>query len=223
MLMEEIFNPQVLFYLFTVPVTRTIVSTWVVMAFLVLFSFLLTRKMSFVPGRLQNVLELFVEAIINLIEGMSPGNGKKFLPLVGTLALFIGTANLAHLVPGLKAPTSDFNTAFSLALVVFFAVPFYGIATRGLKNYFKEYISPSPILLPFHIISEITRTFSLALRLFGNILGEEIIIGILFLLAPLFVPVPMMLFSIFTGIIQAYIFTILTVVYLSSAVEVSKH
>lgn len=220
--MEEIFNPQVLFYLFTIPITKTIISTWVVMAFLVLFSFFLTRKMTFIPGRLQNVLELFVEAIINLIEGMSPGNGRKFLPLVGTLALFIGTANLAHLVPGLKAPTSDFNTAFALALVVFFAVPFYGITTQGPKQYFKEYISPSPILLPFHIISEITRTFSLALRLFGNILGEEIIIGILFLLAPLFVPVPMMLFSIFTGVIQAYIFTILTVVYLSSAVEVSK-
>lgn len=221
--MEEIFNPHVLFYILTVPITKTIISTWLVMAFLLIFSWFLTRKMSFVPGRLQNVIELFVEAIVNLIEGMSPGNGKRFLPLVGTLALFIGTANIAHLVPGLKAPTSDFNTAFALALVVFFAVPFYGIATRGLKSYLKEYLSPSPILLPFHIISELTRTFSLALRLFGNILGEEIIVGILFILAPIFVPVPMMLFSIFTGIIQAYIFTILTVVYLSSAVEVSKH
>ncbi|MGQ9473981.1 MAG: F0F1 ATP synthase subunit A [Candidatus Caldatribacteriaceae bacterium] len=221
--MEEIFNPHVLFHIFTVPITKTVISTWVVMAFLVIISWFLTRKMSFVPGRLQNVIELFVEAIVNLIEGMSAGNGKRFLPLVGTLALFIGTANLAHLIPGLRAPTSDFNTAFALALVVFFAVPFYGIAARGVKNYLKEYLSPSPILLPFHIISELTRTFSLALRLFGNILGEEIIIGILFILAPVFVPVPMMLFSIFTGIIQAYIFTILTVVYLSSAVEVSKH
>lgn len=221
--MEEMFNPHVLFYILTVPITKTVISTWLVMAFLVILSWLITRKMSFVPGRLQNVVELFVEAIVNLIEGVSLGNGKRFLPLVGTLALFIGTANLAHLVPGLKAPTSDFNTTFALALVVFFAVPFYGVTTRGFKGYLKEYLSPSPILLPFHVISELTRTFSLALRLFGNILGEEIIIGILFILAPIFVPVPMMLFSIFTGIIQAYIFTVLTVVYLSSAVEVSKH
>ncbi|MBC7218465.1 MAG: F0F1 ATP synthase subunit A [Candidatus Caldatribacterium sp.] len=208
---------------FGLPITKTVVSTWVVMGFLVLLSFLLTRKMSLVPTRLQNIVELFVEAIINLIEDMSPGNGRKFLPLVGTLALFIGTSDVAGLVPGLKSPTSDFNTTLALALVVFFAVPFYGIRTRGLKNYLKSYFSPSPILAPFHVISEITRTVSLALRLFGNIMGEEIIIAILFLLSPLFLPLPMMLFSIFTGIIQAYIFTVLTVVYLSAAVESSGH
>ncbi len=220
--MEELFNPQVFFYFLGLPVTKTVVSTWIVMAFLVILSWFITRRMNPVPTRLQNIVELFVEAIINLIEGMSPGNGRKFLPLVGSLALFIGTASIAHLVPGLKAPTSDFNTAFALALVVFFAVPFYGIAMRGVRGYFREYVSPSPILLPFHIISEITRTFSLALRLFGNILGEEIIIGIFFLLSPLFVPIPMMLFSVFTGVIQAYIFTILTVVYISAAVEVHE-
>ena len=218
--MEETLNPSVVFFIFGLPVTKIVVSTWFVMAFLVIASFISTRKLDFIPTRfLQNVLELFVEAIIYLIEDMSPGNGKKFLPLVGTLALFIGTANLAGLVPGMSSPTSDFNTTLALALVVFCSVPYYGIKTRGVKDYFKDYISPSPIMAPFHVISEITRTFSLALRLFGNILGEEIIIAILFLLAPLFVPVPMMLFSIFTGIVQAYIFTILTVVYLSAAVS----
>ncbi|HXL03055.1 MAG TPA: F0F1 ATP synthase subunit A [Candidatus Atribacteria bacterium] len=218
--MEETLNPSVVFFIFGLPVTKIVVSTWFVMAFLVIASFISTRKLDFIPTRfLQNVLELFVEAIIYLIEDMSPGNGKKFLPLVGTLALFIGTANLAGLVPGLSSPTSDFNTTLALALVVFCSVPYYGIKTRGVKDYFKDYISPSPIMAPFHVISEITRTFSLALRLFGNILGEEIIIAILFLLSPLFVPVPMMLFSIFTGIVQAYIFTILTVVYLSAAVS----
>ena len=218
--MEEALNPGVLFLLFGIPVTKTVVSTWIVMAFLVVASFISTRKLDFVPKRfLQNVVELFVEAIMYLIEDMSPGNGKKFLPLVGTLALFIGTANLAGLVPGLSSPTSDFNTTLALALVVFFSVPYYGIKTRGAKNYFKDYITPSPIMAPFHIISEVTRTFSLALRLFGNIMGEEIVIAILFLLSPILVPVPMMLFSIFTGIVQAYIFTILTAVYLSSAVS----
>ncbi|MCS7241848.1 MAG: F0F1 ATP synthase subunit A [Candidatus Caldatribacterium sp.] len=221
--MEEVLNPHVLFVFLGLPVTKTVVSTWVVMGFLVLFSLLLTRRMHLVPTRFQNVLELFVEAILNLVEDMSPGNGRKFLPLVGTLALFIGTSDVTGLVPGLKSPTSDFNTTLALALVVFFAVPFYGIKTKGLKNYLKSYLSPSPILAPFHIVSEITRTVSLALRLFGNIVGEEIIIAILFLLSPLFLPLPMMLFSIFTGIIQAYIFTVLTVVYLSAAVESSGH
>ncbi len=218
--MEETLNPSIVFFLFGIPVTKIVVSTWFVIAFLVIASFISTRKMDFIPKRfLQNVVELFVEAIIYLIEDMSPGNGKKFLSLVGTLALFIGTANLAGLVPGLSSPTSDFNTTLALALVVFFSVPYYGIRTRGAKDYFKDYITPSPIMAPFHIISEITRTFSLALRLFGNIMGEEIVIAILFLLSPLFVPVPMMLFSIFTGIVQAYIFTILTAVYLSAAVS----
>ncbi|WP_017890319.1 F0F1 ATP synthase subunit A [Candidatus Caldatribacterium sp. SIUC1] len=221
--MEEIFNPQVFFVFLGIPVTKTVVSTWVVMGFLVLFSFFLTRRMRPVPTRLQNVLELFVEAILHLVEEMSPGNGKRFLPLVGTLALFIGTSDVAGLVPWLKSPTSDFNTTLALALVVFFAVPFYGITIKGVRNYFRSYLSPSPILAPFHVISEITRTVSLALRLFGNIMGEEIIIAILFLLSPLFLPLPMMLFSIFTGIIQAYIFTVLSVVYLSAAVESSGH
>lgn len=221
--MEEVFSPHVLFVLFGIPVTKTVVSTWAVMGFLVLLSLFLTRRMRLVPTRMQNILELFVEAILHLIEDMSPGNGRKLLPLVGALALFIGTSNIAGLVPGLKSPTSDFNTTLALALVVFFAVPFYGVVTRGARNYLKSYFSPSPILFPFHVISEITRTFSLALRLFGNIMGEEVVIAILFLLSPLFVPLPMMLFSIFTGIVQAYIFTVLTVVYLSAAIESSGH
>ncbi len=215
----ENLGPHILFKVGPLPVTTTVVATWLVMGFLVLFSFFVTRRLKFFPSRLQNLLELFVEAILNMIDDMAPSRGRIFLPLIGTLALFIGTANLTGLIPGLKAPTSDFNTTLALALVVFAAVPYYGIKIQGWKNYLKTYISPSPIMAPFHIISEITRTFSLALRLFGNILGEEIVIAILFILAPLFVPVPMMLFAIFTGVIQAYIFTILTIVYLSAAVE----
>lgn len=215
----EILTTRVLFFIGPLPVTPTVTATWIVMGFLVIISILVTRKLEFIPGRFQNLLEMFVEAILNMIEDMSPHNGRLFLPLVGTLALFIGTANLTGLVPGLKAPTSDLNTTLALALVVFCAVPYYGIKIQGWKEYLKTFIQPSPILLPFHILEEITRTFSLALRLFGNILGEEIIIAILFLLSPLFVPVPMMLFAIFTGVIQAYIFSILTIVYLSAAVE----
>ncbi|MCX6089510.1 MAG: F0F1 ATP synthase subunit A [Candidatus Atribacteria bacterium] len=215
----EFLTTKIYFYLGTLPVTKTVVSTWLVMGALIIASILATRHLKFIPGRWQNILEMFVEGIINMIEDMSPHNGKQLLPLVGALALFIGSANLAGLIPGLKAPTSDFNTTLALALVVFCAVPYYGVKNQGWKNYLKVYITPSPIMAPFHIISEVTRTFSLALRLFGNILGEEIVIAILFILSPLIVPVPMMLFAIFTGVIQAYIFTILTIVYLSAAIE----
>ena len=149
------------------------VATWLVMGFLVLVSILITRKLQFLPGRWQNLLELFVEGIMNMINDMAPSRGRIFLPLVGTLALFIGAANLTGLIPGLEAPTSDFNTALALALIVFAAVPYYGVKIQGWKNYLKTYISPSPVMAPFHIISEITRTFSLALRLFGNILGRN--------------------------------------------------
>jgi F-type H+-transporting ATPase subunit a len=170
----ENLGPHILFMIGPLPVTTTVVATWLVMGFLVLVSILITRKLQFLPGRWQNLLELFVEGIMNMINDMAPSRGRIFLPLVGTLALFIGAANLTGLIPGLEAPTSDFNTALALALIVFAAVPYYGVKIQGWKNYLKTYISPSPVMAPFHIISEITRTFSLALRLFGNILGEEI-------------------------------------------------
>ena len=143
------------------------VATWLVMGFLVLVSILITRKLQFLPGRWQNLLELFVEGIMNMINDMAPSRGRIFLPLVGTLALFIGAANLTGLIPGLEAPTSDFNTALALALIVLLQFLLRS-KNSGMENYLKlTYRLPSDG--SFHIISEITRTFSLALRLFGNI------------------------------------------------------
>ena len=153
---------------------------------------------------------------------MIPEQPRLFLPVVGTLAVFIAACNLGGLIPGLKAPTADINTPLALALVVFFVVHYYAIWVKGLLGHLRHYVEPIFIMLPIEIAGEFARTLSLTFRLFGNIMGEEIVIGVLYLIVPLLVPVPMMLFSIFTAVIQAYVFTLLTVVYLAGAVEAHR-
>jgi len=219
---EEI-APYVVFTVGPLEVTSTIVNTWAMMLLLGVGVYLAGRNLKLRPGLVQNVLEWLVEAIENLIREMAGVKDTAiFLPIVGTLAFFIGSANLIGLLPGLRSPTPDINTPLAMALVVFFSVPYFGIRTRGLWAYLKHYVEPIFLMLPVEIASEIARTFSLTFRLFGNIMGEEIIISVLFIVMPLFVPVPMMLFSIFTGLLQAYIFTLLTCVYIGGAVKAHK-
>jgi F-type H+-transporting ATPase subunit a len=215
--------PYVVFTVGPLEVTSTIVNTWAMMLLLGVGAYLIGRNLKLRPGLVQNMLEWVVEAIETLIRDMvGVEDTTIFLPVVGTIALFIGTANLIGLLPGLKSPTPDINTPLAMALVVFFSVPYFGIRTRGLWGYLKHYIEPIFLMLPIEIASEIARTFSLTFRLFGNIMGEEIIISIMFIVTPLFVPVPVMLFSIFTGLLQAYIFTLLTCVYIGGAVKAHK-
>ena len=212
--------PHVVFTVGPLKVTSTVVNTWAMMLLLGVGAYLIGRNLKLRPGLVQNLLEWIIEAIEKLIREMvGVEDTTIFLPVVGTLAFFIGSANLIGLLPGLKSPTPDINTPLSMALVVFFSVPYFGIRTRGLWRYLKHYVEPIFLMLPIEIASEIARTFSLTFRLFGNIMGEEIIISILFIVMPLFVPVPMMLFSIFTGLLQAYIFTLLTCVYIGGAVK----
>ena len=212
--------PHVVFTIGPLEVTSTVVNTWAMMLLLSVGIFLVGRNLKLRPGLVQNALEWLVESIEGLIREMvGVEDTAVFLPVVGTLAFFIGTANLIGLIPGLKSPTPDINTPLAMALVVFFSVPYYGIRTRGIWKYLKRYVEPIFLMLPIEIAGEIARTFSLTFRLFGNILGEEIIISILFVVMPLFMPVPMMLFSIFTGLLQAYIFTLLTCVYISGAIK----
>jgi F-type H+-transporting ATPase subunit a len=220
---EEI-APKVVFSLGPLQVTSTVVNTWIMILVLGVSSFFLGRSFKVRPGMVQNAIEWFVEAIQKIISQNIGGRDPNlFFPLVGTLVLFIGVANLLGLVPGLHSPTPDINTPLALALVVFFSVPYFGIRTQGLWGYLKHYVQPIFIMLPIEVASEIARTFSLTFRLFGNILGEEIIIAILFVISPFIVPVPMMLFSIFTGVLQAYIFTLLTCVYIGGAVKAHQH
>lgn len=219
---EEI-APSVVFTVGPLEVTSTVVSTWAMMLVLGAGAYVVGRNLKLRPGPVQNLLEWVVQGIENLIRQMvGVEDTTIFLPFVGTLAFFIGTANLIGLIPGLRSPTPDINTPLALALSVFFSVAYFGIRTRGAWGYLKHYVEPIFIMLPIEIASEIARTFSLTFRLFGNILGEEIIISILFIVMPLFVPVPMMLFSIFTGLLQAYVFTLLTCVYIGGAVKAHK-
>jgi F-type H+-transporting ATPase subunit a len=219
---EEI-SPSVVFALGPLEVTSTVISTWTMMLLLGAGAYVAGHNLKLRPGPVQNLLEWIVEGIENLIRQMvGVEDSTIFLPFVGTLAFFIGSANLIGLIPGLRSPTPDINTPLALALSVFFSVPYFGVRTCGVWRYLKHYVEPIFIMLPIEIASEIARTFSLTFRLFGNILGEEIIISILFIVMPLFVPVPMMLFSIFTGLLQAYVFALLTCVYIGGAVKAHK-
>lgn len=219
---EEELIPKVIFEWGPVQLTSTVVYTWIVMAVILTVFILLGRNLKLRPTRFQNMLEWIVEAIDNLIRDMIPEQPRLFLPFVGTLAIFITACNLAGLVPGMRSPTTDLNTPLALAIVVFFSVHYYGIRVKGLIGHLRHYVEPIFIMLPIEIAGELARTMSLTFRLFGNVMGEEIVIAVLFLILRPFVAIPMMLFSIFTGVIQAYVFSLLTVVYISGAVEAHK-
>ena len=211
--------PPVLFRLGPVEVTSTVAYSLIVSAVLIGFALLVRYSL----GRRMSGWQVAAEFLIDHLEGvmrdMFACDPRPYTPLVVTLALFIGAANLIGLVPGMQAPTADFSTTAALAAVVFLAVPFYGIRARGLRGYLRHYLEPTPLLLPLEIITEFSRTLALAIRLFGNVMSEELVIAVLLLIAGLLVPVPLMMLAIITGLVQAYIFAVLTVVYLSAAVR----
>lgn len=216
---EEI-APKLVFAIGPIQVTTTVVNTWIMIGMIGFASYLIGRSFKVRPTGLQNAIEWFQEAIQGIItNNISSENMRLFFPLIASIAIFVGAANLIGLIPGLNSPTPDINTPVAMALIVFLSVPYFGIRTRGFWGYLKHYVEPIFLMLPIEIASEIARTFSLSFRLFGNIMGEEIIIAILFVIAPFIVPVPMMLFSIFTGVLQAYIFTLLASVYIGGAVK----
>jgi F-type H+-transporting ATPase subunit a len=200
-------------------INATIVFAWGVMALLVGGSWLITRRLTSVAEipRWQNLLEVIVTGIRDHIREVSRQEPGLYLPFVGTLFLFIISANLLAIVPGFIAPTGSLSTTTALAICVFIAVPLFGISHEGLGSYLKHYIQPTPLMLPFNIIGELSRTIALAVRLYGNIMSGSIIIGILLSLTPFFFPIVMQLLGLITGAIQAYIFAILSMVYIASA------
>lgn len=202
-----------------VKLNATILFTWLVMAILTLFSWLVTRRInaSFQITRGQNVLEVVVEAVMGQIEEVSQQNPRPYLAFIGTLFLFIIVSNVLAIVPGFQPPTGSLSTTAALALCVFLAVPIFGIRAQGLGSYLKQYIEPTPIMLPFNIIGEVSRTLSLAVRLFGNMMSGGLIAAILLTIVPLFFPIIMQALGLLTGVIQAYIFAILAMVYIASA------
>ena len=200
----------------------TIVFTWLVMSLLTFIAWLVTRRLSTgsAISRWQHLLEVLILGIRDQIKEISHQEPGKYLPFVGTLFLFIATANLLGVVPGYISPTASLSTTTALAICVFIAVPLYGITSEGVLAYLKHYVKPTVFMLPFNVIGEISRTIALAVRLYGNIMSGTVIVAILLSLTPYFFPVIMQLLGLLTGMIQAYIFAVLAMVYIASATSV---
>jgi F-type H+-transporting ATPase subunit a len=172
--------------------------------------------------RWQNALEIIVLGIEKQISSVGLSNPRQYMGFLGTLFLFVALANLLTVIPGYEPPTGSLSTTLSLALCVFVAVPYYGIKQRGLKDYLGSYTKPTIIMLPFNVIGEISRTFALAVRLFGNIMSGTMIIAIMLLIAPFIFPIVMTALGLLTGMVQAYIFFILASVYIAAATSVNN-
>jgi len=205
-------------------INATILFTWIVMALLVVGSWLVTRRLTsdVHPERGQNALEAVVEMVQNQISEISQEESYRYLPFISTLFLFIVVSNVLSIVPGFQAPTASLSTTTALALCVFVAVPLFGVSAQGLRSYLKQYTQPSPIMLPFNIIGEISRTLALAVRLYGNMMSGAMIVAILLVILPLFFPIIMQLLGLLTGVIQAYIFAVLAMVYIASAAQMQQ-
>ncbi|MDB4572303.1 F0F1 ATP synthase subunit A [Akkermansiaceae bacterium] len=199
----------------------TIVFTWMVMLILIVGAKLITRNLTteHKRSRWQNLLEILVTAIVSQIAEVGLRSPKKYLSFLGTLFLFVATAALCTVIPGYEPPTGSLSTTAALALCVLVAVPTFGIMDQGVGGYLKSYIEPTVIMLPFNLISEVSRTLALAVRLFGNIMSGAMIVAILLTITPFIFPVVMTLLGLLTGMVQAYIFTVLAAVYIAAAVR----
>ena len=209
----------VLFHLGPVTVTRPVVTTWAIMAVLTLVGWFVTRRLAQHPDRRQALLELIVTGIMGQIEDVIRKDPRPFLPVLGTLFIFLVAANLSGVLPGVEAPTGKLETPAALGLITFASVHFFGVRARGPFGYLASFAKPKLIMLPLNILSEITRTFSLMVRLFGNVMSGEFIIALIVALAGLFVPIPLMALELLVGVVQAYIFTVLATVFIGAAVE----
>lgn len=217
-MMASPLTTEVLFRLGPVPITMPVAVTWGLMAVLTLISVLATRKLRLDPGPGQAALELLVTSVQGQIRETLRTDPAPYLPFLATLFIFIASANLLSLVPGVEPPTAHLETDAALAVIVFFAVHYFGIRVRGLAGYLINFTNPTWIMLPLNLLSEITRTFSLMVRLLGNIMSGVFVIGIVLSLVGLLVPIPFMALELLTGLIQAYIFTVLAMVFIGGAV-----
>jgi len=199
-----------------------IVMSLIVAIFLILFFGLASRRLSLIPSKLQNVLELVVEFFESLLTDIIGEKGKKYLPMISTIGLFILVSNILGLIPGFMSPTSKLNVTVGCALSVFVYYHWQGIKARGLLKYLKHFTGPipllAPLMIPIEIISHFSRPVSLSVRLFGNIFAEELLIVVIASIIPFFLPLPFMIVSLFTAIIQAFVFVLLTCIYIAGAV-----
>ncbi|MBM4431804.1 MAG: F0F1 ATP synthase subunit A, partial [Chloroflexi bacterium] len=197
-MLEEVF-PHVVFRVLGIPVQNTVISTWFVMLLILGAVYWIGRHES-------EALVMLVDFIVDSVSEVMGRSAVPYLPLLGTLAIFIAVANTISIVPLLPSPTQALDTPFTLAMIVFFSVHYFGIRDRGLRGYLKDLADPI-FLLPLELIGQLSRTLSLTLRLFGNVLSTQLIVAVIFSLLPLIVPLPLIGFSMLTGVLQAYIFT----------------
>jgi F-type H+-transporting ATPase subunit a len=200
-----------------------VVYTWAIMLVLIVAGRLAARNLTLVPGKVQNVAEVVVEQIANFQDSVMGPKGRPFFPLIATIIIFVVTCNLNGLIPGSSSPTANLNTTLALALIIVLTTHLTGIYKHGLR-YIKHFLGPSPFLIPLifpvEVISHLARVLSLSLRLFGNIMGEDLVIAVLFALAgAFFVPLPMMFLALFTGFLQGFVMTLLAMLYIGEALE----
>ncbi|WP_210245841.1 F0F1 ATP synthase subunit A [Rhizobium straminoryzae] len=217
--MSSPLSTDVLFHIGPIPVSDPVVVTWGIMAVMTLGLWLATRRLTIKAGPVQAVLEMIVEVIDGQIRESMQVDPAPYRTLIGTLFLFIFIANWSSLIPGVEPPTAHIETDAALAALVGGATLYFGIRVRGLGGYLKTFAEPSWVMIPLNIIEQITRTFSLIVRLFGNVMSGVFVIGIVLSLAGLLVPIPLMALDLLTGAVQAYIFAILATVFLGSAVS----
>jgi F-type H+-transporting ATPase subunit a len=207
-----------------IKLSATIVFTWGLMLVLVVGARAITRKLSIglKRARWQNLLEIVVLGIVKQIEEVGLVQPRRYLPFLGTLFLFVGLAAVCTVIPGYQPPTGSLSTTAALALSVFVAVPLFGIEEQGVRGYLESYLKPTVMMLPFNIISELSRTLALAVRLFGNMMSGAMIIAILLTITPFIFPIVMTALGLLTGMVQAYIFAILAAVYIAAAARVRR-
>jgi len=210
---------DILFSIGPLGIDKAVVTTWVLIGALGFGSWAVTRRLTLRPGKVQAVVELVVTTLDAQIRATIAGEPARFRPLIGTLLLYILAANWSSLIPGVEPPTARLETDAALALIVFVATIGYGIRAQGLGGYLASFARPSWVMIPLNLVEQVTRNFSLMVRLFGNVMSGVFVIGIVLTLAGLLVPIPLMALDLLTGAVQAYIFAILALVFIGSAVE----
>lgn len=200
-------------------IDSTVVTTWVIIAVVWLIAWLLSRRLRINPGLVQSAVEGIIISIEDAIKEVAPQHARHLMPFIGSIWIFLVIANLSGLIPGVHAPTRDISATSALAIVVFLSTHWYGIRLQGLKRYLSHYIKPSPILLPFHLIAEITRTVALAVRLFGNMMSLEMAAMLFLMVAGFLAPVPILMLHIIEALVQAYIFGMLALIYVASGLQ----
>ena len=215
-------SPAVLFNAGPLRITSTVLTTLGIVAVIALVAWILSRRLREPPGAFQTAAETVVLAMEDAIRAVAPDHVKLLLPFIGSLWIYLVIANLTGLIPGLHSPTRDLSATAALAILVFLSVHWFGIRSQGLLSYLRHYISPNPVLLPFHLLSEITRTVALAVRLFGNMMSLEMAALLVLLVAGFLAPIPILMLHIVEALVQAYIFGMLALIYVAGGLQLQQ-